>query len=215
MTGSQMPSGSAGTNRPTPPSGLQIFTPPEWWDLPLDPATRRRDLVELVERRAPEGMGQAERDELRANLEEAAAAAAASGAVIASQVGVVGPGLAFGASVMVAVSQTEARSIAELERDVTEMPVELGVADRDVEVTGIDFDAGPAVRRRAIRTFPNLTVWEGTPEVVSVQYFVLLPGAASVVVVACGSPNTDAVEEMTSLFDAIAGTLRFFGPEGG
>lgn len=192
-----------------PPRGLEIQTPPHWWDLPLDPSSRHEDLVALVDRRAGPALSPAMREELVATLEQAAAVAVAAGAVIASQVGVVGPGLAFGASVIVAVDAVDSTDLSALDRYVAELSAGPEAVERDVEVVRVELAAGPAVRRRAIRTYVGLDEGEGSPEELTVQYFLPIPGTRSTAVVACGSPETGAVEDLTDLFEGIADTLRF------
>jgi hypothetical protein len=210
------PDGPARPDQPEkPPTSLEIRTPANWWDLPLNPSTRRQDLVTLVERRAGDRLNPSMREQLVETLDEAAAAALAAGAVIASQVGAVAPGLAFGASVVVAVDPIDSNDLSSLERYVAQMPVGAGIADREVEVVRVDLEVGPAVRRRAIRTFSTLDVGDGSPEEMSVQYFLPIPGTRSTAIVACGSPDTKAVEDLTSLFEAIAGTLRFVDSDEG
>ena len=196
---------------PGPPLALRITTPPGWWDLPLDPSSRAHDLALLVDTRL-DPANVAARPAVLELLEEAAELACASGAVFASQVGVVDASVRFAASVVVAVRPIAARDGVTLPEQVTALAEDpaVGVDDRDVVVDTINLAGiGEMTRRRATRRVALDP--ETTLTCLCAQYFAALPGSSAVVIVTFTSPTTPAAGALYPLFDAIASTLRFEG----
>ncbi|HWG73720.1 MAG TPA: hypothetical protein VG184_06670 [Acidimicrobiales bacterium] len=192
-----------------PPSGIRVTTPPGWWDLPLDPVTRKDDIVSLVDRRLDPDDA-AERTAVIEMLEQAAATAHAAGAVLASQFGVVGAGVEFAANMVVALRRvasgdraTLAEQVAELGRGSTEGTTETRVEVETVHLHGL----GDVTRRRCdrrVRLSPDASL-----TVVCVQYFAPVPGSPAVGIVTFTSPTLSARGELCALFDAVASTLEF------
>lgn len=174
-------------------ASVSIVTPPHWWDLPLEPATRRQDIARLVEERGA-GLGRAERAALAEVLADVADAAAASGAVFASQFGLVDRGAGFSASLVVAVqSGTEGHET--VEQALTD--------ETPPDITKVELAAGPAVRRESRRRL-------GTGEYLQVQYF-LTVGDDATIVISGSCVGLKDLDTAVGIFDPIVSTLKIDG----
>lgn len=73
--------------------------------------------------------------------------------------------------------------------------------------TVVELSAGPAVRlrRRGSAEGPDARV----VEVEMLQYFVVVPGAARLLLLTFSTPNVALADALVELFDAIASTLRW------
>lgn len=195
---------------------LSITTPPGWWDLPLDPSGRDGEITALVDERY-EGEDPEERTALIELLKKAAASAHAAGAVLASQLGVVGASFRFAVSMAVAVrrvARPPGMTLAQLVQAMTTSEAD-GVVDMDVVVDSLDVGKAGRVTRRRCNRLVRFGGEAGI-SVLCVQYFAELPATPSIAVVMFTSPTFSAARELLVLFDGIAATLQFeyFGAPG-
>lgn len=201
-------------------AGLEITTPESWWDLPLEPQTRRDDIARLVGERAEREPGLApRRAELAEMLCELADRAAAAGAVLSSQMAAPVPGGYLAANLLVVVRRL-AGSGASLLAGVQALdgPVDgtvAGAVGRGTsEVSAVELMwAGSGVRRR---TRQRTAGQEGDGEVLLVQYFVPVPRSALTTMLTFTSPAAApaAADALAEAFGSIAGTLTFVDAEG-
>jgi hypothetical protein len=187
------------TNLP-PQLQLSVATPPGWWDLPLDPATRGGEIRQLVARRMSEAAS-AEQEDMADLLDKAAAAAHAAGAVLASQFAVVDGDVSVAASMAVSVRSLAAGAGGP-------RPAEGMLSERDVAVDTVGMGPSGAARRR--RCLRSLDLGQrGVLEVLSVDYSFPVPGWAVEVVATFSSPTVEASSDLVKLFDVVAATLTF------
>lgn len=172
-------------------ASISIVTPPGWWDLPLEPASRRQDISRLVEDRGATALSISERTALADVLVQAAEAAAAGGALLASQFGLVEGAAGFSASLLAAVHPGRVG------------PDTVGRALPDetaLEIEEVELPAGPALRRRSRRRLAG-------GEYLQVQYFVRVGGDMTVVISgSCVGVDDPALA--VGIFDPIVATLQ-------
>ena len=180
--------------------GFRLALPMTWFDVDVDPRTRRESISGLISERAPgvDHAGGAGR--LAAVIEGAAAEAQRRGAVLAALFADVVDGRPVSASLVASVVRGRrgnesvdviAGLVAELDGDVVELPAGRAVRCRPRQRA----DAGDG---------PSL-------EVEIVDFYVPVPGEADVVLLSFSTPNLDAGDAFAALFESLASSLRF-GP---
>lgn len=185
---------------------VSIRTPEHWWDLPLGVDERTGAIERLVRSRAGGRMSEPDVRDLVSALEETAEAAEASGAIIATQVAGVDGNAAVSASVVVSTYPLSERvDPDELADALAQYQAE--AEDPGTEIVTIDVPAGPGTRLRSIRSLAASDVSEPIDQL-EVRYLVVPPDVGRLVGVVAATPNVDASEEMTALFDEIVATVE-------
>jgi len=199
---------------------FRIALTAEWWDLPLDPATRDAEIEAFVAERRPDAAPELQRAIVMI-LSQTAAAAHNIGAGLCAEYGAEDDdGQLVGASLL-----------------VTEAPGDLSGADLEKLATGMaqeGFDRSSAARLkecsvvtlpqagRAIRArFDPASAGSDSPAIgtasLRLQFFVPVPGTRTTAVVTFDSPvftGREPDDDLVQLFDAIAGTFCFLDGQG-
>ncbi|HWG74814.1 MAG TPA: hypothetical protein VG184_12245 [Acidimicrobiales bacterium] len=191
-------------------AAIGMVTPPDWWDLPLDPATRTDKIAELVSRWAAKSPELAHRArEVTDLLFQLSEDATSGGAVFSSQMGILSATGSLAANILVTAQPL--RSTADLLTEVRQQVDPAAVINLQApEVTTVDLThAGRAVRRYA-RQVVELAAAGGPVEGVVVQYFIPVPRSESVALVTCTAPGGGDSRSAVELLDAVVGSFRFF-----
>jgi hypothetical protein len=186
---------------------LAVATPASWFELDLDPASRRESIARMVEATA-DRLDTAGRHKLATMLEGLAADAQAQGAVFAALYSDVLEERTVSASLVVSVRQGKGGPPP---AGMTRAAMAQGlsqVLSRSGTVEVRDLPAGPAVRVRARGRGP-IPGQEHEVEVENVQWFVPFPDGSDLAMLAFSTPTLGLAEPFGELFDAIAGTLRW------
>lgn len=191
--------------------GVRLALPSDdWWELPLDPATRRRDIVRIVDTALAQRPDLAPtRPELIRILQQAAAQAAEAGAVYAASWVLIQDGRALQASVAVLVVAAEGSTPGRPPASVEEMAATLSPEDGASEVTTVELPlVGTAVRVRSRGpvTVPPLPA---PTEMLCVQYVARVPTSPLTAFLTCTSPSLAYEEPLVEMFDALATTFGF------
>ena len=198
-------------SRPTP-TGVSLTTPPDWYLVPLDTATRNERIAALVDERIgthPELAGSREilLRFLRAGAREAASANAVLCALWSETRA--GRPLAASATVVVTTWPPDA-PVAASEEAVAEQ-LRAGDPAAVVQVVQLARADDESEGRSAVRLAKTMTV--ALPEdrvlpIVSVQYYLLFPAGGGMAVLNLTTPSMVAANQLIKLFDAMALTFR-------
>jgi hypothetical protein len=200
----------------TPPSvqGIRVLTPANWIDLDLDPATSEASLAKLVDARVGGGRERAaDRKQLTAWLQSATAQARDNGSVFASMLSDTVEGVPVSASLFASLAandrpvvpgQTDSDRAGGLAAYLTAS----GAPLEGAMVRVVELPAGWAVRARR-RTSVRLDGLNRVVEVENLQYFTLIPGSPTLLVLTFSTPVVSLADALVSLFDAIAETLKW------
>lgn len=197
-----------------PVTGFAITVPDTWFEVDLNPVTRRASINDLVRARTRGVPELAERrDEIAKVLRDAARRAADSGAIYCGVMveAVEGTGLAASVTVSLlpasdgdlrldnagAIAQTLTEKVA---RDEDDTWTKVSVVDLT--------DVGPAARSAGVEDV-ELPDGAGWIRATMMQTFVPVPGGEGVVLISGSSPNLALAEPLLDLFDAVTGTFRF------
>lgn len=190
---------------------LRLIVPPAWFDLDLDPATRRASIDRMLAERAAGAAEMPFVADLAVLLERQAAEAHERGAVRAAMFSEELGGERVSAALVVVVVEGRGDTCATAGSDAGgRVALAWGLA----EVLGgegttelCSLGAGPAVRvrRRATNELPG----GGQVPVESVQYFVPFPDGRDLVLLSFSTPSLGLADAFAEVFDAMAGTLSW------
>jgi len=203
-------------------ASVRLRTPPEWWDLPLAARTRHAQIAALVDARvATEPALASRRNDLVAVLRRAARDAANAGAVFCSSLTAGDGRAAAAANLLVVLSGVPGAPVgstggtAAANALQAALAVEIGrdgaTSAPQSSVVGLP-GTGASVRVRALRTV-DVTLLGRPVQLLTLQYFVPVP-ADGTAVLTFTSPSLAYADTLARLFDAVAATLAFLGPDG-
>ncbi|MCL2395074.1 MAG: phage baseplate upper protein [Acidimicrobiaceae bacterium] len=198
---------------------FRIALTAEWWDLPLNPATRDAEIEALVAERRADATP-ALRRTIVTILSRTAAAAHDIGAGLCAEYGTAEEGQLVGASLLVTEAPGDL-SRADLEALAEGMAAQgfVGPADPPLAESSVVTlnQVGRAIRVR----FDPQTAGADSPAIGSdslrLQFFVPVPGTGATAVVTFSSPaltGHEPFDDLVQLFDAIAGTFCFLDEQG-
>ncbi|WP_239311066.1 MULTISPECIES: hypothetical protein [unclassified Frankia] len=201
---------------------FSIAVPDSWFEVDLNPVTRRASIDALVRARTRAVPELAEnRSAISRMLRNAASDAAAGGALFCGVMAEPVEGTILSASVTVSLlpapeggwtdgDQTNGVAPDAILATLSEK-VARSLDDTWTMVTLVDLPrVGRAVRAYGVEdiTLPDRAGWIRTT---AMQTFVPLPRSDTVVLIACSSPNVVLVDALHDLFDALTATFQF-GP---
>lgn len=200
------------------PAGIRIATPDNWWLLPLEEHSRHQAIAALVDERiALEPRIAPMRGELVSRFRRTARDAAASGAVLCASMAMAADDAALSANLLVLVDRIALTENGEPTTDPSQ--IELAMRELTADETGARrgevrivelAGAGSAVRVRAHKVVA-VSLVNRDVEVLSVQYFVPVPGSLDTAVLTFTSPSLAYEEALVGMFDAMAETFEFTG----
>jgi hypothetical protein len=196
-----------GVDRKAGPVGWSLLLPPGWWHIPLD-ERRGQSVAALLDRQLaslPRDRVATLRRELEGELTRLVERAVANGAVEMYLNVDLMRGLPVAASCLVTVVPTGAVTAlpaAELAGMMAERPGdEVGV----LEVAGAP--AARVRRREPVTDADGLST--GELAVTRLQVYVPVPNTAEMLLLSFSTPMDPIADAMVTLFDAIAGSLRW------
>lgn len=198
------PTSTSGSQRPR---DVRLATPSEWFDLDLDPRTRRRSHQRLVTRRigaGPDGAGL--RRQVVDELEAAADRAAAAGARFASVYSQIHDRLPVAATLLGVVRGRLAEQTPALEPDLEAAADALRRDAPSGSCEVVNLPVGPALRRRhrvAVDRSGRAKLTD------NVTYIVPMPDPGGTLMLEFSTPTLPVADAMADLFDAIAASLRW------
>jgi hypothetical protein len=200
------------TRTDTPPTGIALTAPPDWFVLDLDPLRRDASVARVVAGRiALDPHLAPHRAKLVAVLSRAARDAAAAGVVLTASYSATDPaGRPFSANLNVMFAELgPVTDLDDLRDRYAEEPT--GPAGRQVEV--VELPVGPAVRIAETRS-EQIDEGFAAITVATEQYIVPVPGDERRAAVLTFTSPTPA-EPLAAVFAAVAGTFRFVTGEEG
>jgi hypothetical protein len=200
--------------------GFRIRTTPEWWELPLDPATRDSQITALVAERRPDADPEQQRL-IAVILKETATAAHNLGAGLCAEYAAVDEaGRLIGANLMVTEAPV-ALPPEDLEEHATAMAGRGFPSPEDsppAECSVVNLaEAGPAIRVRSDPLSPGSDPQSTELDSLRLQFFVPTPGTETTAVVTFSSPvvtGHEPEDQLVEFFDAMAETFFFVDAEG-
>lgn len=194
-----------------PPSGYRVALPDGWFSVPIERPGSMGALRKLLDQAQQQDEDiRAHRGEIERLLFQVTTDAELAGVrSCAFTFTTIAQVLPVQASLTVAV-----RAVGD-ENDLTSMYRALSEDETDRRVEVVDLArVGPVVRRSGLRrgTFPAAA---NAIEYFSRQFYVPVPRAADVLLLAFATPSVEVVEELSDLFDRIAHTFEFTYGEGG
>lgn len=194
--------------------GFAITVPDTWFEIDVNPATRRASINDLVRERTRGVPELAERrEEISRVLRDSARRAADSGALYCGVMveAVEGTGLTASATVSLLPPRDgdlRLDNAAAIASTLTEK-VARDADDTWTKVSIIDLPGvGPAARSAGVEDV-ELPDQSGWIRATIMQTFVPIPTGEGVILISCSSPNLVLVEPLLDLFDAVTGTFRF------
>ncbi len=195
-----------GAEEKTTPTGWSLILPPGWWHVPLD-ERRGQSLTALLDRQLaslPRDRVARLRREVEAELTRMAERAVANGAVdLYLNIDLV-RGLPVAATCLVTVVPTgvgAALPPAELAAIMGDRP--------DDEVGVLEVAGAPAARVRRREPVDEAGISTGELPVTRLQVYVPVPNKAEMLLLSFSTPIDPIADAMVTLFDAIAGSLRW------
>ncbi|AEH07668.1 MULTISPECIES: hypothetical protein [Protofrankia] len=203
--------------------GFSISIPDTWFEVDLNPVTRRASIDALVRERT-RGVPElaANRAAISRLLRHAARDAAAGGALFCGVMAeaVEGAGLSASVTVSMLPAPDDARvvGVAEVTPSMIMSSLSERVArsqdDTWTTVTLVDLlYVGQAARSYGVEdiSLPDRAGWIRTT---MMQTFVPVPRSDQVALISCSSPNLVLVDALHDLFDAVTSTFRFVTDSG-
>ncbi|MFW6695612.1 hypothetical protein [Streptomyces sp. MAR4 CNX-425] len=189
------------THAITSGTGFGLLTPADWYRIPLHPAAQRTASIKAMVDRQFTGVDNQPilRRKTEEELQGAAAAGAEQGGVTLYLSYLDAAGVPLSASLLVSLVPQHADPL----RTATALTARGGATEVDLPA------AGRATRRRRTERSRQTQKLGSTFADTIVEYFVPVPGRPELLLLTFSTPLEPLADEMTGLFDAVAGTLRW------
>jgi hypothetical protein len=203
------PGGDGAPAEQPPPVHYRLILPQEWYQIPLAPGARERSVDALVDRQfkgqddAPV-IKQQVRGEL---LAQAESAFGNNGVELYLSLQAAGP-LTIPASLL--VTFLPARTVPA--KSLEELADHARAGDPEAEVSLEELPSGPAVRVCRREEPVNGSPDEAEPSV-AVDFYLPIPGADDLLLLSFNTPLPAIANALVQLFDAIARSFSWTGPD--